>query len=239
MLRALVLALLLANAAYWAYAQGHLATLGWSPEHAERRQREPERLERQIQPERMRLVVLETAQEPAQAAPTPPPPAAPAPEAAAAAAPPASGRCLQAGPFDATQTERVRSALSALLPDEAWRLDSTGPGARWIVYMGKFANAEAITRKKGELKYLNVDFREVTAPTLQLGLALGTYSSEAAAQQALADLVPRGIRTARVLQERPDATQNTLKVLAATPAQQQALEGLNDALAGQSWQPCP
>lgn len=237
MLRALVLALVLANAAYWAYAQGHWAALGWSPEHAERRQREPERLERQIQPERMRLVVLEKAQEPDQAPPTPPPPAAPTQQAATT--PAESGRCLQAGPFDATQAERVRSALNALLPDEAWRLDSTGQGARWIVYMGKLANAEAVTRKKGELKYLNVDFREVTTPTLQPGLALGTYSSEAAAQQALADLVPRGIRTARVLQERPDTSQNILKVLAATPAQQQALEGLNDALAGQSWQPCP
>lgn len=52
MLRALLLALLLANAGYFAWTQGLLAGYGWAPAV----QSEPQRLTRQIRPEAMQLL---------------------------------------------------------------------------------------------------------------------------------------------------------------------------------------
>jgi hypothetical protein len=52
MLRALAWLLVLANALAWAYGQGHLDR--WLP--APSSPREPERLTRQIEPQRLRLV---------------------------------------------------------------------------------------------------------------------------------------------------------------------------------------
>lgn len=51
MLRPLVLFLLLANLAWFAWAQGLLAPLGFGPTP----QREPQRLERQLRPELLRV----------------------------------------------------------------------------------------------------------------------------------------------------------------------------------------
>lgn len=51
MLKLLILLLLLANGAYFAWSQGALVTLGLAPTH----QAEPERLLQQVQPERLLL----------------------------------------------------------------------------------------------------------------------------------------------------------------------------------------
>jgi len=52
--------LVLANALFWAWSQGHLQAFGWAPE----RLREPERLEQQVNPEALRVVPREgTGQE--------------------------------------------------------------------------------------------------------------------------------------------------------------------------------
>ena len=51
MLRLFALVLLLANAGYFAWSQGHLRTLGWGPVE----QREPERLAQQLAPDQLRL----------------------------------------------------------------------------------------------------------------------------------------------------------------------------------------
>jgi hypothetical protein len=64
MLKLLILLLLLANGAYYAWSHGALAQLGLAPTH----QAEPERLQQQVQPEL--LLVTPAASTPA---PTSPP----------------------------------------------------------------------------------------------------------------------------------------------------------------------
>jgi hypothetical protein len=59
MLRALLLALLLANAGYFAWTRGLLAAYGFAPAA----QSEPQRLTQQIRPEAMRLLTLEEARQ--------------------------------------------------------------------------------------------------------------------------------------------------------------------------------
>lgn len=253
MLRLVIWMLLVANAGYFAWTQGYLAAFGLAPTE----QAEPERLKAQVQPESLRL--LNGPKGPERAAPAlapRPAPAAETPEPAASSelaadavpatatvsapleppAPPTA--CWQAGGYTPAQGEGLRAALAGLdLPRGSWQLNETQTGGRWVVYMGRY-NEEQMARKKTELREMGVDFRELSAPAIGPGLALGTYSSEASAQQALQDATRKGVRTARVAQERPETTSVRLRLPAVTEAQRMAVAGLGAALAGKSLQRC-
>ena len=218
MLRLIVLLLVLCNAAYFAWSHGRLQAFGFAPVS----QSEPQRLTQQIQPETLRLF---SAQESAQAQ----------------VAPSDSVRptvCLQAGLFDEAEGALLRGALEASLPSEAWSLDETVEPGRWMVYIGKFDNAEALTKKRAELVALNLEFELLRNPPLQWGLSLGRFSTPAAANTALEALSRRGVRTARVLQERSEVRGLMLRFPAAEDNLRAQLEALKPALAGKSVGPC-
>ena len=68
--------------------------------------------------------------------------------------------------------------------------------------------------------------------------SLGSFASEAAANEALGELALRGIRTARVLQERAEMPGQRLRLPALDDGQRGKLEALRPALAGQLLQAC-
>ncbi|MDA8452703.1 SPOR domain-containing protein [Acidovorax sp. NCPPB 3859] len=246
MLRAAVLVLLLANAGYYAWAQGLLRDWGLAPAE----QSEPQRLEQQIQPENLRIGRPVSGD--AASAPASPPPVAPSssPTPASEASHPAptsavpaqaaaadSTACLQAGPFDARQTEALRTAAAAL-PANSWSLEPVSFASRWMVYMGRFADEDALEKKRAELRARKVAY-DRPGPALEPGLSLGRFSTEEAAERALAALGTQGVRTARVVQERSDATGHVLRLPAATPAlRAQAETQLRTALAGRPLRNC-
>lgn len=277
MLRWAVVVLLVANAVYFAGTQGHLAALGW-PTTAD--VGEPQRLERQVDPQRLRLLngprgaepppgpapaaiaastsanapapvtasaVLPTEPVPAAASvpttapasvPSPPPPSAPPPTAAAADAGEATA-CWLAGGFNDEQAELLRAELRLLgLAGGAWQLNEVRSPGRWIVYMGRYDNAAQANRKKAELRELGVAFRDVGTQGLSPGLALGTFSSEEAAREGLQQTERRGVKTARVVQERAESLTFSLRLPAITEAQRQRIDGLGPAMAGRSLQRC-
>ncbi len=259
MLRWLVIALIAANAIYYAGTQGHLVAIGWP---AASEPREPQRLERQIEPERLRLLNgprgAEPAQppaRPAQAAPTPaqpvaqtplqtpPAPAttvmAPSPATPAPAPVDATPACWQAAGFTEEQAELLRAELRLLgLGDSAWQLAEVRSPGRWIVYMGRYDSAEQAARKKAELRGMGIDFRDVNTPGLTPGIAVGTFSSEQAARDGLQTAERRGVRTARVVQERAESLSFNLRLPAITPAQRQRIDALGPAMGGRSLQRC-
>lgn len=231
MLRFLVLVLLLANAGYYAWSQGLVRDWGLAPAA----QAEPQRLEQQIQPEALRVVRGKN-----------PPPQAPAPTAAPAlaaasepvATAPVAGDCLQAGVFDEEQADALRRAAAAL-PQDSWSLQRTTIAGRWMVYMGRFADADVLAKKRAELRELGVPFDRPNNPALEPGLALGRFSTEEAAQRGLGNLTAKGVRTARVVQERPDAPGYQLRLPAVNDAlRAQVDRTLLPALAGKALRPC-
>ncbi|MBL0918660.1 MAG: SPOR domain-containing protein [Hydrogenophaga sp.] len=261
MLRWLVIVLVAANAIYYAGTQGHLVAFGWP---AASEPREPQRLERQIDPERLRLLNGPRGAEPVRpparppvASPDPSPPAsasatqAPSPPAVVAAnpAPPpaptapapadAPPGCWQAGGFTDEQAELLRAELRLLgLADSAWQLAEVRNPGRWIVYMGRYDSAEQAARKKAELRGMGIDFRDVNTPGLAPGIAVGTFSSEPAAREGLQTAERRGVRTARVVQERAESLTFNLRLPAITPAQRQRIDALGPAMGGRSLQRC-
>ncbi len=236
--------LLLGNVSYFLWSQGHFGPVGLAPGV----ENEPERLEAQIRPELLRLLNGPQGAEPAElpAAPTTPlTPAAENPvqnlppvEAPQAAVAVTGAACWQVGGFTANQADGLRAALALLgWPRNEWQVNEVRSAGRWVVYMGRF-DAEQMARKKTELRDIKVEFREVSIPSLGPGLALGTFSSEAAAEQGMQDLNRKGVRTARVAQERPESVSYTLRLPAVTAAQRSAVESIGGPLAGKVLQRC-
>ena len=147
--------------------------------------------------------------------------------------------CWQAGGFTEAQAELLRAELRLLgLPDSEWQFAEVRNAGRWIVYMGRYDNAELVERKKAELRGLGVQFRDISAPGLAPGLALGTYSTEDAARQALQKTERDGVRTAKVAQERAESVSFTLRLPAITDGQRAAVDGLREAMAGKTLRSC-
>ncbi len=244
MLRLAVIVLLLANAGYYAWSQGLLRDWGLAPAS----DAEPQRLHQQVEPGRLRLLPGAAAASPAvpasapasaaSAAPAPGPAPADAaqPQGPAAAAAGAAGPCLQAGVYDARQADALRAALASW-PQGSWQLDPTPTPGRWMVYMGRLADEDMLARKRAELRALKVPYDRPGA-ALEPGLSLGRFSTEEAAQRGLALLAAQGVRTARVVQERPETAGFTLRLPAAPAALRTQLEGPDGALAGRPLRPC-
>lgn len=221
MLRMTVLLLLLANGVFFAWSQGLLAGWGRGPVQ----QSEPQRLERQIRPQALRILSADEA-------------ALSAVGAASAAAPaPGPAQCLRAGPLQEDALAAVRPVLRAW-PAESWRLQPVAGPARWIVYMGPYPSADSVARKQAQLRQLGVSFEALSDPALEPGLSLGGFATQAAADQHLQRLTERGVRTARVVQEGA-ATQGQLLTLPAVDgALQPRLDALRAALDRHPLQPC-
>lgn len=226
MLRLLVLALLLANGAYFAWSQGLLRGYGFAPAG----QSEAQRMAQQLRPEGLRILKPDEARRID----------APAPAVQAAAPAPTASppECLQAGLFNDAQATALRTGLQSALPSNAWRLDPVVEPARWIVYMGKYPTADALAKKRAELASLNLKFEALTNPALEIGLSLGGFQTQAAANTALANLSRRGVRTARVVQERAEVRGTLLKIPAADDAVKARLEEFKTALAGKPLRSC-
>ena len=240
MLRLAVIVLLLANAGYYAWSQGLLRPLGYAPQE----QSEPQRMNQQIRPETLQILKVKPDKTSSAAPPgstsTPTPTAAndsPAPPTTPAASAPAdSAECLQAGVFDDRQAEALRTAAAGL-PAGSWTLEPTPIPGRWMVYMGRFDDIETLDRKRAELRARKVD-HDRAGGTLELGLSLGRFASKEAAERELTNLGTKGVRTARVIQERAEAPGFTLRLPAVNDALRAQLEVLRTAMAGKTLRAC-
>lgn len=217
MLRLLVLLLLLANAAFFAWSSGLLLAWGYGPTQ----QSEPQRVQQQVRPDAVRLLSageLRQAETLAAQAPRPP-------------------ECLQSPALDDAQSASVRAILDTF-PAGSWSLDPVTEPARWIIYMGKYAGVEQVARKRAELRQIGVTFEAPGNPELEPGLSLGSFPNEAAANAQLAVLAERGVRTARVLQERPELRGQRLQLASVDDALRPRLEELKPVLAGKPLRTC-
>jgi len=246
-MRTLVLALLLANLAFFAWTQGWLAAAGLGPVT----QREPQRLALQIHPEQVRVMPLASAPAAhASAPPSAPQPAASAPQpaASAASAPAASAAaperavCRQIGPFGAMQTQELAQAQAALAKAGLQPEVITTPApAQWMVLLGPYPSQEAMRAaldqiaQQGKVKV----FAPVSGrPRYEPGISLGVFSTEAAAQEQLQIVTRQGVQGAKVVQRNAGLQRTVLRLPALDPQQLAALEGLSGRLDARLVKPC-
>jgi hypothetical protein len=214
MLRLLVLLLVLANAAYYAYSHNLLAPAGLAPTQ----QSEPQRVAQQIRPEAMRLLPGDEARRIEVAVPR-------APE------------CLQAGLMTDGEADMLKASLESW-PQGSWAFEPATEPPRWIVYMGKYAEPAALEKKKSELRALNVSFEPIANGALEPGISLGGYPTEAAARQQMEALAQKGVRTARVVQERPETRGQLVKFPAVDETLRPRVDDLKSLLNGKPLRPC-
>ena len=183
-MRALFLALLLANLAFFA----------WSRYGASGDAADAAPLARQIEPGKLKLIA------PGDLPPPAPPkkPAAPVVAPAAASAPAIA--CLEWGSFTLADAPGAEKALGPLALGERLAQRRTEETAGWWVYMPSQGSRQAAIRKAAELKKLGVDeyFIVQEEGAYRWALSLGVFRTEEAARARLAALGSQGVRTARI-----------------------------------------
>jgi hypothetical protein len=227
-MRAVLVALVAANLLVLAWS------LNWLPWLAGPREREPERLQRQVRPEAVQLITPSAASAAMQAAAVQRAPAvAPAADSSATV-------CLEAGPFAATEVAAAERALRDLkLSNLEWTQQRSERGGAYIVYQGKFADAAALQRRRADLQRQQIHAEPVTnSPDLEPGLSFGRYDTRAAADAALAQVQQQGIRPSRVVTINFPVVVTLLRVERADGPLAARLTQLNLPPAGSGFKPC-
>ncbi|MFZ1909144.1 MAG: SPOR domain-containing protein [Burkholderiales bacterium] len=176
-MRTLFLLLLLANLAFFAWAR-YLA----QPDAGS----DAQPLSRQIDPQKLPIVLPAPVRQAAAAARS-------APVAAAA-------DCVEWGSFTPTDLATAHKLLEPLALGARLSERQVEETANWWVYIPLQGDRQGALRKGDELKALGVDdfFVVQDEGSYQWSISLGVFRSEAAAQARLADLKAKGVRSAQV-----------------------------------------
>jgi hypothetical protein len=217
--KALVFLLVLGNLLFYAFSAGYFGRLD-NPDAG--------RIEHQVTPERMRIVSRgEAPAAPAKAAEPVKEEAAPAPaepaqqEIAKEDAPKAvevPSVCLAWDHLAVADADRLAGVVASKFKEfKVTRRVVAAEGNGWWVYIQPQASKAEAEKKGGELRELEVtDFFVVQDGVNRYAISLGVFSSEKGAQDRLAELKAKGVRSARVA-PRP-GKDSTVKLLATGPS---------------------
>ncbi len=221
-MRWLIVALVLANLGSWGWMRGWLSP--WLPAD-----REPHRLVRQVNADRLRVVPLDRLGEggrntpvppraaprapigvvPASPGPASPTPASPTPasvssmtEARIIAAAPEPPSCLAFAPLDEVRAQHLRAALEAAGAQVT--VQRSEQGASYLVYLPPLPTPADAQRRLAELRRIGRDDAFVMTDGLyRQGISLGVFRFEEAARAMVARLAAAGERDARVAPRAP------------------------------------
>ncbi|HEY4066446.1 MAG TPA: hypothetical protein VGM74_06090 [Burkholderiaceae bacterium] len=245
MLRILVAALLAANLAFFAWSQGWLDGIVGVRSIGDR---EPERMARQVHPELVRVLPPSPASGASAAAAA----ASAAAEvgvavadtpldslAAPAASAPANSICLEVGPFNDAEVARVQTTLQTTLAGAAVSDQKVPKPGKWLVYMGRYANRDALLKKEEELKRRKLQYAEMPESSpLAPGLSLGAFSDRGNAARALDQFSEQDIHTARIVELVPAATNHMLRFETTDVALATRASALKLGPGAKSFAPC-
>ncbi|MSQ52433.1 MAG: hypothetical protein EXR28_11140 [Betaproteobacteria bacterium] len=175
-MRLFVLTLLLANLAFYVWAQ-------YVPESSSP---EAQLVAQQINPDSIRL--LSVTQAAARK------PDLPRPD------PPKTVSCMEWNGFGLDEIARAQEALLPVSPGVKVTERKTEEATGWWVFMPPQANRQGAVQKVDELKRLGIEefFIVQDDPKFRFAISLGVFRSEDAARNKLEQLQNRGVRTARV-----------------------------------------
>lgn len=211
-MKALVFLLVLANLLFYAFSAGYFGR----PDNPD-----AVRLEKQVLPERMRIVSRgEAPAAPAKAAEPVKPEVvveAPKPEPALKVEESAP-ICLAWEHLPPVDAERIASLLSSKYAEfKVIRRVVPSEGNGWGVFVPPLSGKAEAERKATELRQLGVtDYFIVQDGPIRHAISLGVFSSEKGAQDRLAELKEKGVRSARVM-PRP-GKDSTVNIQATGPA---------------------
>ena len=218
-LRAAVVALLLANVLFFAWSRGWL---GEPPRHG---QSEPGRMAAQVRPEALKVL---------------PPKAA---TAAVQAARAQSSVCLEAGPFSGAGAQvdlgAAESALAqAQLPSGAWARSEPPAVPVWLVFAGRYPDPPLRASREEDLRKLGLAFERIDEPAdLAPGFVLSRHGARADAE-AWIKLAPAGLRGVRIVQLPAPPPLVWLRVARADAEMAERLRALPAGTLAGGFRPC-
>ena len=227
MLRTAALLLVLANLGFFAWTRGWLQPGFQPPRQGEH---EPQRLTAQLNPQAVTVL---------------PPRAA---SAAVVAARAAAAVCMEAGPLAESEMAAAEAELKAALPSPPWPQGSwtrevAPPPPLWLVFAGRWPDAEARRERVADLRKLGLEAEVLTAPApaaLAQGLVISRHATRAEAEAALARLrnATPPLRGSRVTQLPAPPAVQWLRVARADAELQARLKELPAAPLAGGFKPC-
>jgi SPOR domain len=204
------LVLALANLAVFAWQQG---IFGGLPDAG----REPERVNRQVEPERVRVLtqaevqaLRAKAKEVPRESPSTTAPNANAGATFASVSDLVGASCVEVGDFTVENAGRVRQRLEAAAPGGRLTIRSVEAPGWFMVYVPPFKTRAEVERRADQLRKAGVKELLVIGDNspMRNGIALGSFKDQDLAIKHAADLERRGIKGVRVA-DRPSNVQVT------------------------------
>ena len=192
MLKLIFWSLLAANAALFAYHEGYFDGFSSSG-------REPERIARQINADKVKLIPAASIRAKASAA-TAASAAEPAAPPVAETPSPTLVACTEVGDLTQAEAKRFEQRLASLALGERQSRQNVQEVASHMVYIPPQGDKEAAEKKAGELRRLGVtDFFVIQDNSnLRWGISLGVFKTDEAAKSQLANLNKQGVHSARI-----------------------------------------
>lgn len=201
--------------AFWVLLLANLLLLVWGQGFfaANEEGREPERLQRQIDADKLRIL-----REPA-------PPANPPMAGAAVSVAPA---CRRIEWLSAEESAAVRTAAAALAGWEAGQPQPRSEAPTHWVVIPELASRALAEKKKGELDKLGIKDGEIVEHATQgpYAVSLGVFRNQQLAEEFLQSLAKKGARSARLIQRTPSPARFAVELRAPAAELDQKLPDL-------------
>lgn len=223
--------LILANVGYWTWNRPEV--VAWrnpGPEPG----REPERLQQQIHPEKVRILTTSEARSMGIIARQRNSPRAEARRASGAATD--ALLCLES----ATLSDEEFGQLTQELQKNGftrtdWEDRRREYPGRWEVVLGPLSDQE-LPQRIAALRKLKIDAEEIKSqPDVSPGLMLGRYKDPSDAEKRLNEVAKQGVRNARVVEIKPQRVEHRLRIDALTESQAAKVRESSTAI---KWQAC-
>lgn len=222
------LLLVLANLAVFAWQQGVFGRLAETG-------REPGRIARQLEAERIRVLTGEQVRQLRERARQAPDQTAAGVNFANALA------CLEFGDFTQADTARVLARLAPLNLGERLTSRSVGLPGWYMVYVPPYKTRAEVEHAAAELRKLGVKELLVIADDspMRFGIALGSFKDQDLAKRHVEDLRRRGVTSARVADKPSSAPGTRLQIKGVDAALARELAAVQKEFAQSRLAPCP
>jgi hypothetical protein len=251
--------LLIANGALFAMQRGYLGATA-SARH------EPQRLTQQLQPQTLSILPpdsVKLAKPAAAVAPVaqlaPPDSAEAKPEAlplassnasadsrqAAKPAPKAQTiACIEIGNFNTVEARKFEAQLAVLNLAARPLAREVHEAGSYMVYIPSQEDKDGAERRSAELGRLGIqDFYVMPEsqpnPALRWSISLGVFKTEEAAKAYVGQLIPKGVRSARIIARNVSSTRHAYQWRDIDPATKATLDGLQAKFPAQEARSCP
>jgi hypothetical protein len=151
--------------------------------------------------------------------------------------------CTEIGNFNSVEVRRFEAQLAALnLPVKATAHSVQEAGSH-MVFIPSQEGKDGADRRAAELRRLGIqDFyvmpESQANPALRWAISLGVFKTEEAAKAYIGQLIPKGVRSARIMARNVSSNRQAYQWRNIDPATKAALDALVEKFPGQEQRAC-